>query len=319
MSSKKRIIVAAFALGAIEREVGILEELRRVGAVVRRNGDADGNADDDLVALDLVGLADQADQALGKIDGLLPMVGVDLLQDGEFVAAEPADRVALAHRPLQAPRDGLQQRVADRMAERVVDRLELVEVEHEDREAFALARQPCQRLVHLLAEQRAIGEIGQRIMSCHMRDARFRALTLGDVLMRRDPAAAGRRLVLQRDHAAVVEMRDHVDIFAMRELPPQAREIGVDIGREIAGLLAQPQDFRERAAGLHDIGRQIVHLQVTLVADHEPFLRVEHAQALRHVVERGVDAGIGLLEARLALLDRSFGRNEAAELGARAP
>ena len=139
---EEAVIVAAFALGAIEREVGILQELRRVGAVVRRNGDADGNADDDLVALDLVGLADQADQALGEIDGLLPVVVVDLLQDGEFVAAEPADRVALAHRPLQPPRHGLEQRVADRMAERVVDRLELIEVEHENREAFALARQP---------------------------------------------------------------------------------------------------------------------------------------------------------------------------------
>jgi hypothetical protein len=67
------------------------------------------------------------------------MIAVDLLQNGEFVAAEAADRVGIAYRLLQAPRDGFQQRVADRMAECIVDRLELVEVEDEDRKAFALA------------------------------------------------------------------------------------------------------------------------------------------------------------------------------------
>ena len=49
--------------------------------------------------------------------------------DREFVAAEPRDRVGVPDQPPQLTGDGHQQLVADGMAERVVDRLETVEVE----------------------------------------------------------------------------------------------------------------------------------------------------------------------------------------------
>ena len=61
-----------------------------------------------------------------------------------------------------------------------------------------------------------------------------------------------------------------------------------------------------RAAGLHDIGRQPVHLQIALVADHQPARRIEHVEALRHVVEGGVE--LQLLLAQLAFRrSRSLG------------
>ena len=87
----------------------------------------------------------------------------------------------------------LQQRVADRMPERVVDALEAVEVEAEHGKALA-AHQAQQRLLQLLAEQRAVGEAGQRIVAREVGDLLLLAAALGDVLVQRHPAAALQRL-----------------------------------------------------------------------------------------------------------------------------
>ena len=61
---------------------------------------------------------------------------------GEFVAAEPRDEIVAAQRVRQPQRDVADQLVADRMAERIVDVLEMVEVdvEHRGRRAAALRR-----------------------------------------------------------------------------------------------------------------------------------------------------------------------------------
>ena len=65
---------------------------------------------------------------------------VDVRQEhGELVAAEPGDHVAGAQRALDPLRDDLEQPVADLVAEGVVDLLEPVEVEEEQRERLAAA------------------------------------------------------------------------------------------------------------------------------------------------------------------------------------
>ena len=60
-----------------------------------------------------------------------------MLDDGEFVAAEPRDKVALLDAGADTARHGLQQLVADMMAERIVDALELVDVDIKQRERLA--------------------------------------------------------------------------------------------------------------------------------------------------------------------------------------
>ena len=53
------------------------------------------------------------------------------------------------------------------MAERVVDFLEMIEIEAEHRELVAALDEP-QRLLELLAEQRPVRQIGQRVMARHV-------------------------------------------------------------------------------------------------------------------------------------------------------
>ena len=63
-------------------------------------------------------------------------------EDGELVAAEARDQVAVAHGAAQPVRDLDQQPVAGLVAEAVVDDLEVVEVEEEDGDALAASAAP---------------------------------------------------------------------------------------------------------------------------------------------------------------------------------
>ena len=66
-------------------------------------------------------------------------LGLAVAQDDrELVAAEPRDEVELADALPQQPADVGDELVADRVAEAVVDDLEAVEVEHQQRAASSL-------------------------------------------------------------------------------------------------------------------------------------------------------------------------------------
>ena len=82
---------------------------------------------------------------------------------------------------LDAFGDGLQQPVADGMAERIVDELEVVEVDaqHSERAVGASALRQC--LGHAHAEEDAVGQVGQGVVVRHVGDARLRLFAFGDI------------------------------------------------------------------------------------------------------------------------------------------
>ena len=116
------------------------------------------------------------------------------LQDGEFIAAQARDGVALAQTVAHALGDLPEQLVAERVAERVVDALEAIEIETQDRELL-ISRQVCKPISRCSRKNSAVGQIGQRVMQRHMRDLRLRHPPLGDVLVGGDPAAIRHRLI----------------------------------------------------------------------------------------------------------------------------
>ena len=118
---------AAVRLGAVQRHVRVLEQ--RIGADAERgHGDADAGADLDQMIVDLVALAQAIDDAPGETGGVVGGMDV-LLEHHELVAAEHAtkssgrsisrNRSDTAHSNWSPPG----------MAERIVDLLELVEVD----------------------------------------------------------------------------------------------------------------------------------------------------------------------------------------------
>ena len=92
---------APVALGAIERQIGVADQLVGAQPVGRADGDADAGADHHLVAVDLVGLAHRLDDALRQRGGI-GRLGDGDLHDGELVAAHARDGVGLAHQRAQA-------------------------------------------------------------------------------------------------------------------------------------------------------------------------------------------------------------------------
>ena len=138
-------------------------------------------------------------------------LSLDVVQEhGELVAAQARREVARLQRAAQAPGDGLQQLVADRMAERVVDRLEVVEVEEEDR-VVAPARG--EQLAELVEEQRAVGQAGQRVVVGLVLEAALQLAQLGDEVLQ--------PVVLQR-HAGVVGQRAEEREVVAVEAPDRA-------------------------------------------------------------------------------------------------
>ena len=174
------MLAAARRLGRIEREVGVADQRVGAGAAGVADGDADRGADRDLVAFDRIGPRDLLDQRPGE---RLQKADVDRAGKHrlEFVAAEAADLAVVAHHRLQPLGDLPEQGVADRMAERVVDVLEAVEIDQEQRAALLPMGRVAQRLVERLAHHRAVGQAGQRIEPGEPVDLLLGAALLGEV------------------------------------------------------------------------------------------------------------------------------------------
>ena len=211
---------AAVALGAVKREVRIAQQLVRGLAIARADRDADAGADAGLMAVDVVGLAHPFDDLLRQRGGI---AGIDDrgLDDDEFVAAGPRDGVGLADEAAQAVGNDLQQLVAGGMAEGIVHRLELVEVEMMHRHHL-LVLVVAHRLLQPLVEQRAVGEIGQAVVMRHVLDLDLGLALLGDVLMGGNPTLVGHRPMADLDGPPVHQFDDAVPWLHWKRLFPCA-------------------------------------------------------------------------------------------------
>ena len=90
----KRVAVAPRRFRAIEREVGLLQQLLLVVAVLRRDRDPDAGADLDAMARQLERFGDQFRRsARDRSNERGPLIVACGLDDREFVAAEPRQHV----------------------------------------------------------------------------------------------------------------------------------------------------------------------------------------------------------------------------------
>ena len=108
--------------------------------------------------------------------------------DCELVAAHTADVAVCADFIDQPLGDGAKHGVALGVAERVVDRLEAVEIEEQDRARHIAGGRGAQRLAEQLADAAAVGQAGQHVDIGEMGQPLLRLADLGDVGA--DPAEA---------------------------------------------------------------------------------------------------------------------------------
>ena len=231
------MLAAAGVLGGVKRKVGVADEGVGAGPARIADGDADRGADRHLVAFDHVRPRDLLDQRPGK-----RFEQADVDRPGqhrlELVAAEAADLAVIAHHRLQAVGDLAKQRVADRMAERVVDVLEPIEIDQEQRAALLAVRGIAQRFVERLPHHRAVRQAGQRIEAGEARDLLFGAALLGKVGA--DAAEAEEAAALVEDRVA---RKRPVDVLLARRADDHVGE-GEARGQVEAERLALLERFR---------------------------------------------------------------------------
>ena len=149
----------------------------------------------------------------------------------------------VAQAALQPLGHAFQKPVAGGMPERVVDGLEAIEVEREDRQrrdGFL-----AERLVEAFAEHRAVGQVGQRVVMGKMGHALFDKLALGDVVERRYPAATAHRQACDKNRPAIREMAICRMRFRRLKAGFGLGDFAVDVD---LGVDAQFQQFLERLA-----------------------------------------------------------------------
>ena len=189
----------AVALRAVHGKVGIAQDILglAIGRIPHRH--ADGGGADDLLAVELEWLADRVQHVTGEGQRLVRARDI-LQQNGEFVAAQPGERVAGADLLAQPQGKRNQQLVAAQMAHALVHDLEAVEVDQQDGEAHILAGAAAarHRLTQSVGQQGAVRQGGQRVVQRVMLHPFLGDLARGDVGLRAGDAGGLLRHVAHR-------------------------------------------------------------------------------------------------------------------------
>ena len=168
-----RVAVATVPLRAVHRDVGVPQQAPRARPIAGRDADAGADRHGRLaLGSELERLLERVQQAFGDQRGT-GVRGEVADEDDELVAPQPPERVHLAYDAVEPCRDGLEELVADLMAKRVVDRLEVVEVDEEGRDVGLVARRARQHLLDAVDDQRPVGKVGERIVRRHERELLF--------------------------------------------------------------------------------------------------------------------------------------------------
>ena len=175
--------VLAGGLGPVERDIGIAEQLggRRSGPACDPDAGCQAEWATERV-FQFERLAQHRQHPLGHQFGA-GVHGRAVDQDDELVTAEPSHAVALAHDAGQPGGHRLQESIADRVPERVVDLLEAVQIDEKGRHGDIVAPGPGQHLFGAVEDEGPVGQAGQRVVhgleadllhQLRIRDARWR-------------------------------------------------------------------------------------------------------------------------------------------------
>jgi hypothetical protein len=188
-----RLVAAPAALAGglrrVQGQVRVAQQLVRVAAV-DRGGDADGRRRDHLGVTERERPGERGHDPLREH---LHRLGVRRVVDEqrELVAAEPRGGVRRAHRRRQPPGHRRQQLVAGAVAHRVVDHLEVVQVDEEDADGALGAARVVERVRHPLGEQHPVRQAGQRVVVGLVLQLLLELVLLGDVTQGEHHAAHG--------------------------------------------------------------------------------------------------------------------------------
>ena len=298
---------AALRLGGVKRGVGAAQERSGVAAVGGAEGDAGGRLD---VHRGVVAEPELLLQRLAHAGGerrRLVVAGDGGGEDGEGVAAEMRERVERADGAREALRDLDEHAVAEIVAQDLVDLVEAVEVEEDEREAAAV-----DGAVELVAQGAAVRQAGERVVQLEVAalgELRVERGDLGDDAAQRDGPAAAVAL----DGDALVDLDALAVGVDHAVLEVQAHD--VEVGDRVLELLDHALAVLVVQEGDPEVG--IVEPLLGAVAQQLLAVRADVVQGAvaerrprdgRHLVQQHVGRGGVLVEVPPGVAHAGWGR-----------
>ena len=274
------IVVPTLLLGPVHGGIGALQEGVRVRAVDRVDRDSHAGRDVQVVAVQGQRLGHGVEDLLREARRVLGLRH-SAADEGELVAPHAGHGVVFAHAGDQALRERLEQPIAHGVSQRVVDELEMVDVhEHHGQQAL-LPVGVAEGLGQPVAEEKTVGQAGERVVVRLVPDALFRAPALGDVPKAPDPThgtalqAMGRRVTVEDSPVRELEGVEGLGLGLGVELADPGQEgLGVaELAHGVSEHGLVPSVGEER-------GRDPPELGEALVVRHHPALVIDHQDAV---------------------------------------
>ena len=160
----------------VHGKVGTMQQGFHILTVIRVLADANAGGRHQGNTTDVTGHGNQCLQALYGVDSLGGGTGVE--DDDELIARPAPDDLAVVGVAAQALGDQAQQVIARWMTEGIIDLLEAVKVDEQDRQRLLVALGAGNRLVSIGQQQIAVGQPGEAVVERQLTDLQARAIAL---------------------------------------------------------------------------------------------------------------------------------------------
>ena len=271
--------VASRFLGTVDGGVGVAEQGVEIIPVGGEEGDADGAGRVEGVLPHLEGLVEGFADGVGQAGNAGQVVRAGQ-QHHELVAAHAADGGAGGEALAQAFDGQHQHLIAHGIAQAVVDVLEVIQVQVEQRQRALLAAGHGGRVCKAVAQQQAVGQVGERVVMREEVHPGFDLSVLG-------AGAQGTDAISQ----VVGQLHQQVELVGVE---------GVGLagiqrqGAEHARIADQGQGHARLQRQLGSLGRPGLHARIARDVGHQAGLsradgRAHHAAAPRRVGPAYVD------------------------------
>ncbi|MNQ63770.1 hypothetical protein D3C85_781630 [compost metagenome] len=281
--------IAARRLGAIHRQISALYDVVHCIQLALEQGDTEAGGTVVFITIQLVGNVQRIEDLLANglgLDGRFRWVLTQAFQqDHELISAQPGHCVALAYAAGEAQSDLPQQHVAPVMPQRIVQHLEVIQVDEYDRARMQAAGAGRQHVLQSVQHEPPVGQPGQLIVEGQALHLLLGDLAVGDVGIDREN---GLRLAIIVAHQGTVAFeRDAAAILAperdlTRPIPRLYQAIG---GRIESGMPLVDQFLRRLAERLFP--RQAVKTLSTLVPVQDAVIHAVNDNGVLGLVQQG--------------------------------
>ena len=165
----------------VHRPVRLLEHGFRIPAVIGADADTNAHGDMDLVPTDEMWYRYRSEQLLRAVGRRVRMLDFRK-QYHELVATQAAYGVRSAYTGRQALRHRLQQSVAYRMPQGVIDEFKAIQIQKQQRDFFPVTAAERYRLGKPVSQQQPVRQAGEKVVLCLVGHSERKGSRVADIV-----------------------------------------------------------------------------------------------------------------------------------------